>query len=194
MPQPSENSSIGNILYSNVLVIKYRVNQLWNCIHLKMSVEVRSHVTGLHHIDHLALFTLMLGCSCSLSTSKYLSFFQDALFFLKDFFSNLASSVNPYLPVDPAAEGEPHVVLPHVKIQSKPFVLAHIISTFYTDFRFQWRQTPHRSYLKKQTQRLVWGLISQRLWKQPTVSRVPPLPVPPPLNNQSISGMKLELK
>eukprot|EP00066_Takifugu_rubripes_P019546 XP_011608812.1 PREDICTED: autophagy-related protein 2 homolog A [Takifugu rubripes] len=29
---------------------------------------------------------------------------QDALFFLKDFFSNLASSVNPYLPVDPAAE------------------------------------------------------------------------------------------
>uniref|UniRef100_A0A8C9Z9J4 Autophagy related 2A n=1 Tax=Sander lucioperca TaxID=283035 RepID=A0A8C9Z9J4_SANLU len=31
---------------------------------------------------------------------------QDALFFLKDFFSNLASFVNPYLPVDPATEGE----------------------------------------------------------------------------------------
>ncbi len=31
---------------------------------------------------------------------------QDALFFLKDFFSNLASYVNPYLPVDPATEGE----------------------------------------------------------------------------------------
>ncbi|KAM8848900.1 autophagy-related protein 2 homolog A [Synchiropus picturatus] len=29
---------------------------------------------------------------------------QDALFFLKDYFSNLASSVNPYLPVDPATE------------------------------------------------------------------------------------------
>ncbi|XP_034739320.1 autophagy-related protein 2 homolog A isoform X2 [Etheostoma cragini] len=29
---------------------------------------------------------------------------QDALFFLKDFFSNLASFVNPYLPVDPATE------------------------------------------------------------------------------------------
>uniref|UniRef100_A0A8C4NVQ3 Autophagy related 2A n=1 Tax=Dicentrarchus labrax TaxID=13489 RepID=A0A8C4NVQ3_DICLA len=29
---------------------------------------------------------------------------QDALFFLKDFFSNLASYVNPYLPVDPATE------------------------------------------------------------------------------------------
>ncbi|KAJ0049937.1 hypothetical protein NL108_005250 [Boleophthalmus pectinirostris] len=29
---------------------------------------------------------------------------QDALFFLKDFFSNLASSVNPYLPMDPATE------------------------------------------------------------------------------------------
>lgn len=114
MPQPSENSSIGNILYSNVLVMKYRVSQLWNCIHLKTSVEFRSHVTGLHHIDHLALFTLMLGCSCPCSTSKYLSFFQDALFFLKDFFSNLASSVNPYLPVDPAAEGEPHAVLPDV--------------------------------------------------------------------------------
>ncbi|XP_061581548.1 autophagy-related protein 2 homolog A [Cololabis saira] len=32
---------------------------------------------------------------------------QDALFFLKDYFSNLASSVNPYLPVDPAAEVKP---------------------------------------------------------------------------------------
>lgn len=80
-----------------------------------MSVEVRSHVTSLHHIDHLALLTLMLGCSRSLSTSKYAVFFQDALFFLKDFFSNLASSVNPYLPVDPAAEGEPLEILPHIK-------------------------------------------------------------------------------
>lgn len=59
----------------------------------------------------------MLGCSCSLSTSEYVVFFQDALFFLKDFFSNLASSVNPYLPVDPAAEGEPRVVLPHVEFR-----------------------------------------------------------------------------
>uniref|UniRef100_A0A8C4NVP2 Autophagy related 2A n=1 Tax=Dicentrarchus labrax TaxID=13489 RepID=A0A8C4NVP2_DICLA len=32
---------------------------------------------------------------------------QDALFFLKDFFSNLASYVNPYLPVDPATEAPP---------------------------------------------------------------------------------------
>ncbi|CDQ83899.1 unnamed protein product, partial [Oncorhynchus mykiss] len=29
---------------------------------------------------------------------------QDALFFLKDFFSSLAAGVNPYLPVDPVAE------------------------------------------------------------------------------------------
>uniref|UniRef100_A0A8C7G2Z2 Autophagy related 2A n=1 Tax=Oncorhynchus kisutch TaxID=8019 RepID=A0A8C7G2Z2_ONCKI len=29
---------------------------------------------------------------------------QDALFFLKDFFSSLAAGVNPYLPMDPAAE------------------------------------------------------------------------------------------
>ncbi|XP_053361603.1 autophagy-related protein 2 homolog A isoform X1 [Clarias gariepinus] len=29
---------------------------------------------------------------------------QDALFFLKDYFSNLAAGINPYLPVDPAAE------------------------------------------------------------------------------------------
>uniref|UniRef100_A0A4W6EXV5 Autophagy related 2A n=1 Tax=Lates calcarifer TaxID=8187 RepID=A0A4W6EXV5_LATCA len=34
----------------------------------------------------------------------FLSPVQDALFFLKDFFSNLASFVNPYLPVDPATE------------------------------------------------------------------------------------------
>uniref|UniRef100_A0A8C8IGA9 Autophagy related 2A n=1 Tax=Oncorhynchus tshawytscha TaxID=74940 RepID=A0A8C8IGA9_ONCTS len=33
---------------------------------------------------------------------------QDALFFLKDFFSSLAAGVNPYLPMDPAAEGEHH--------------------------------------------------------------------------------------
>lgn len=32
---------------------------------------------------------------------------QDALFFLKDFFSSLAAGVNPYLPVEAAAEGEP---------------------------------------------------------------------------------------
>uniref|UniRef100_A0A673W102 Autophagy related 2A n=1 Tax=Salmo trutta TaxID=8032 RepID=A0A673W102_SALTR len=31
---------------------------------------------------------------------------QDALFFLKDFFSSLAAGVNPYLPMDPAAEGD----------------------------------------------------------------------------------------
>lgn len=61
----------------------------------------------------------MLGYSHPLSTSKYVVFFQDALFFLKDFFSNLASSVNPYLPVDPAAEGEPRVV-PHVDFRLNP--------------------------------------------------------------------------
>lgn len=36
----------------------------------------------------------------------FFSFPQDALFFLKDFFSNLAAGVNPYLPVDPAVEGK----------------------------------------------------------------------------------------
>lgn len=40
------------------------------------------------------------------STSNLFSSLQDALFFLKDYFSNLASYVNPYLPVDPASEGE----------------------------------------------------------------------------------------
>lgn len=63
----------------------------------------------------------MLGFSSSLSTSKCVVFSQDALFFLKDFFSNLASSVNPYLPVDPAAEGELRVVLPHV-FRLNPFL------------------------------------------------------------------------
>lgn len=32
---------------------------------------------------------------------------QDALFFLKDFFSKMAAGINPYLPVDLAAEGKP---------------------------------------------------------------------------------------
>lgn len=39
-------------------------------------------------------------------TSNMFSSLQDALFFLKDYFSNLASYVNPYLPVDPASEGD----------------------------------------------------------------------------------------
>uniref|UniRef100_A0A3Q3LIC3 Autophagy related 2A n=1 Tax=Labrus bergylta TaxID=56723 RepID=A0A3Q3LIC3_9LABR len=47
------------------------------------------------------------GPECCLRVSLLplrLNIDQDALFFLKDFFSNLASFVNPYLPVDPAAE------------------------------------------------------------------------------------------
>lgn len=47
------------------------------------------------------------GPECCLRVSLLplrLNIDQDALFFLKDFFSNLASYVNPYLPVDPAAE------------------------------------------------------------------------------------------
>uniref|UniRef100_A0A7N5ZWY5 Autophagy related 2A n=1 Tax=Anabas testudineus TaxID=64144 RepID=A0A7N5ZWY5_ANATE len=49
------------------------------------------------------------GPECCLRVSLLplrLNIDQDALFFLKDFFSNLASSVNPYMPVDPATEGE----------------------------------------------------------------------------------------
>uniref|UniRef100_A0A8D3E156 Autophagy related 2A n=1 Tax=Scophthalmus maximus TaxID=52904 RepID=A0A8D3E156_SCOMX len=49
------------------------------------------------------------GPECCLRVSLLplrLNIDQDALFFLKDYFSNLASSVNPYLPVDPATEGE----------------------------------------------------------------------------------------
>uniref|UniRef100_A0A7N8WTJ2 Autophagy related 2A n=1 Tax=Mastacembelus armatus TaxID=205130 RepID=A0A7N8WTJ2_9TELE len=49
------------------------------------------------------------GPECCLRVSLLplrLNIDQDALFFLKDFFSNLASSVNPYLPVDPATEGQ----------------------------------------------------------------------------------------
>ncbi|KAI3351666.1 hypothetical protein L3Q82_020500 [Scortum barcoo] len=47
------------------------------------------------------------GPECCLRVSLLplrLNIDQDALFFLKDFFSNLASSVNPYLPVDTATE------------------------------------------------------------------------------------------
>lgn len=82
-------------------------------------------------------------------------------------------------------------------MKSNPFLfgLVSIMWPFFTNFHFQWRQTPHRRYMKKQTRLLVWGLTSQPQWKPPTVSRVHPLPaLPPPLNNQSISGMELELR
>ncbi|XP_068444905.1 autophagy-related protein 2 homolog A isoform X2 [Clinocottus analis] len=49
------------------------------------------------------------GPECCLRVSLLplrLNIDQDALFFLKDFFSNLASFVNPYLPVDPATEAK----------------------------------------------------------------------------------------
>uniref|UniRef100_A0A3P8XT52 Autophagy related 2A n=1 Tax=Esox lucius TaxID=8010 RepID=A0A3P8XT52_ESOLU len=49
------------------------------------------------------------GPECCLRVSLLplrLNIDQDALFFLKDFFSSLAAGVNPYLPVDPAAEGD----------------------------------------------------------------------------------------
>uniref|UniRef100_A0A3Q4G063 Autophagy related 2A n=1 Tax=Neolamprologus brichardi TaxID=32507 RepID=A0A3Q4G063_NEOBR len=66
------------------------------------------------------------GPECCLRVSLLplrLNIDQDALFFLKDFFSNLASSVNPYLPVDPAAEGE----LCHFPL---------LVSTLFREFRF----------------------------------------------------------
>ncbi|KAJ8246974.1 hypothetical protein GJAV_G00257360 [Gymnothorax javanicus] len=49
------------------------------------------------------------GPECCLRVSLLplrLNIDQDALFFLKDFFSSLASGVTPYLPVDPAAEAK----------------------------------------------------------------------------------------
>uniref|UniRef100_A0A9J8BZU2 Autophagy related 2A n=1 Tax=Cyprinus carpio carpio TaxID=630221 RepID=A0A9J8BZU2_CYPCA len=48
------------------------------------------------------------GPECCLRVSLLplrLNIDQDALFFLKDFFSNMAAGVNPYLAIDPAAEG-----------------------------------------------------------------------------------------
>uniref|UniRef100_A0A4W6EYZ4 Autophagy related 2A n=1 Tax=Lates calcarifer TaxID=8187 RepID=A0A4W6EYZ4_LATCA len=46
---------------------------------------------------------------------------QDALFFLKDFFSNLASFVNPYLPVDPATEGEFKLLINNFSVLFREF-------------------------------------------------------------------------
>lgn len=56
------------------------------------------------------------GPECCLRVSLLplrLNIDQDALFFLKDFFSTLAAGVNPYLPVDPAAEVKTDAPLKH---------------------------------------------------------------------------------
>lgn len=60
-------------------------------------------------ITHSTFIPFVLCNLCTSNTPFLLSPVQDALFFLKDFFSNLASFVNPYLPVDPASEGELHL-------------------------------------------------------------------------------------
>jgi len=70
------------------------------------------HITMAIRNDHIPSSTRRVSDwrkHATTSTSNqpfFLSLDQDALFFLKDFFSNLASFVNPYLPVDPATEGE----------------------------------------------------------------------------------------
>lgn len=61
---------------------------------------------------------------------------QDALFFLKDFFSNLASLVNPYLPVDPAAEGEHFLESLSAYVQRDGKNKPRLIRVIYTWFNF----------------------------------------------------------
>lgn len=81
------------------------------CSILQNELELPS--LKLSSFDHLAPFTLKdvrhqtAAVSFPRLTTLFILFpVQDALFFLKDFFSNLASFVNPYLPVDAATEGE----------------------------------------------------------------------------------------
>lgn len=85
-------------------------------LYSKLFCECFSSLESLMSFYHTACLTVFtrtdtgrLFCSFNFSTSNqpvFVSPVQDALFFLKDFFSNLASYVNPYLPVDPATEGE----------------------------------------------------------------------------------------
>ncbi|KAM9377347.1 autophagy-related protein 2 homolog A [Pholidichthys leucotaenia] len=57
-----------------------------------LQVYPESGLGGPECILHVSLLPLRLNVD------------QDALFFLKDYFSNLASLINPYLPIDPATE------------------------------------------------------------------------------------------
>lgn len=58
-------------------------------------------------------FPCMCFWSVCFHSLRASSISQDALFFLKDFFSNMASGVNPYMPVDLAAEGRRDTLLVH---------------------------------------------------------------------------------
>uniref|UniRef100_A0A8D3C009 Autophagy related 2A n=1 Tax=Scophthalmus maximus TaxID=52904 RepID=A0A8D3C009_SCOMX len=79
------------------------------------------------------------GPECCLRVSLLplrLNIDQDALFFLKDYFSNLASSVNPYLPVDPATEGELCLMVFFVLLKISSGYFPYSFSLFSREFRF----------------------------------------------------------
>uniref|UniRef100_A0A3B3QY43 Autophagy related 2A n=1 Tax=Paramormyrops kingsleyae TaxID=1676925 RepID=A0A3B3QY43_9TELE len=84
------------------------------------------------------------GPECCLRVSLLplrLNIDQDALFFLKDFFSSLAASVNPYLPVEAAAEGEPGAAMgiPRLMVFTQPtfvFLVSPFSLCLCREFRF----------------------------------------------------------
>lgn len=75
------------------------------CLRVSL-LPLRLNIDQVHITHYIEKIQHRANNALAKATYTFVFISQDALFFLKDFFSSMAAGVNPYLPVDPAAEGK----------------------------------------------------------------------------------------